>query len=226
MDHSDSPRVTVCSRVAGSARVAIPGERPARGAAAVTSWACVAVADDGAVAAAAVGAAVMVGPATKSRTAAPTRPRAAACGRARPGQAGRGQPAQAGGDLEEDGAGQEQPRPPRDDGQGLHGQGAVVAAGQGPRDRLPGGQPVGDRGGPDGDQDGGDPGQDREDGGGGEQPDQAAAGGHCSTPSTDRVIRAWACAGDGQGVDADDPQERGVVGVGGGHGEGVAAGRP
>ena len=102
-------------------------------------------------------------------------------------------PAQAGEHLEGDGRGQERPGQPGEHGQEAQGQRAVVARGQGCPGLLRVGNVVGDRVGPDGQEQGGQAGQDGQDGQRCAEPDHAGAdgSGHCSTPPTDRVMRAW-----------------------------------
>ena len=191
IDHRDSPAVTVCvfelSRIAVSADVrgvpatrwgATGGSHP--GAVAVPAVGVQA----GAVAAGGVAAAAdgtgRAGLAAKSRSAAPTRPRAA-------------DPAQARCHLQGDGDGQERPGEPGDHGQDAQGEGAVVAGGQGRPDLVQGGDMVGQGVGPDRQEQGGQSAQHGEDGQGRDEPVQTGADGcgHCSTPSTDRVMRAW-----------------------------------
>ena len=102
-------------------------------------------------------------------------------------------PAQPGQHLQGDADGQERPAGPGDHGQDAQRQGSVVAGHQRCPDLLQGGNVVGDRVGPDREQHGRQAGQHREDGQGCGEPDQAGADGccHCSTPPTDRVMRAW-----------------------------------
>ena len=205
IDHSDSPRVTVWARV-GSAVAGADADvgmawRAVVACSALTAagrgWVVpVAQAGDAATAgAAATVGMTMVGPATNRRIAAPTRDRAADCGRARPGRCGAETPRTRASTSKVMVAARNAQASPRGDGQDAQGQRAVVARGQGGDDLVEGGRLVGDgvgadrdKGGRDGDQDGGDP------EGGGEAEQAGADGvGHCSTPPTDRVMRAWPC---------------------------------